>query len=102
MRIDGYEILDSFSVTEKLIKHDLDMIQGRLSYFVDGRFPNGSEKYTCGIAIAVTQDGRTGLHISHVECWPHDPSTESRSTRFKPQPIHKNDGILDKIKRLIK
>lgn len=31
-----------------------------------------------GIAIAVTQGGRTGLSLSHIECWPHDPSRERR------------------------
>jgi hypothetical protein len=56
----------------------LDSIEGRLSFFEDGRYPHGAEKYTCGIAIAITQDGRTGLSMSHVECWPHDPSRERR------------------------
>ena len=45
----------------------LDSIEGRLSFFADGRYPDGAEKYTCGIAISITQGGRTGLSMSHVE-----------------------------------
>lgn len=78
LRIYSSEITDSKHVTDKLMKFGLDSIEGRLSFFEDGRYPHGAEKYTCGIAIAVTQGGRTGLSMSHVECWPHDPSRESR------------------------
>lgn len=76
IRIDSCEITNSKFVTDKLVKFRLDSIEGRLSFFEDGRYPHGAEKYTCGIAIAITQGGRTGLSISHVECWPHDPSRE--------------------------
>ncbi|HLP08714.1 MAG TPA: hypothetical protein VK178_11155 [Opitutaceae bacterium] len=65
-------------VTEKLVKFGLDSIDGRLSFFEDGRYAHGAEKFTCGIAISITQCGRTGLGMSHVECWPHDSSRESR------------------------
>jgi hypothetical protein len=78
LRIYGSEITDSRVVTDKLVKFELDSIEGRLSFFEDGRYPHGAEKYTCGIAIAITQGGRTGLSMSHVECWPHDPSRERR------------------------
>ena len=78
IRIYGCEISDSTLVTEKLVRFGLDSIEGRLSFFEDGRYPHGAEKYTCGIAIAITQGGRTGLSLSHVECWPHDPSRERR------------------------
>lgn len=78
LRIYSYEISESTVVTDKLVKFDLDSIEGRLSFFEDGRYPHGAEKYTCGIAIAITQGGRTGLSMSHVECWPHDPSRERR------------------------
>lgn len=81
-RIRGYEITGSKVITSKLVKFGLDSIEGRLSFFEDGRFPHGAEKYTCGIAIAITQAGRTGLSISHVECWPHDPSRERRRFMF--------------------
>jgi hypothetical protein len=78
LQIYGYEITNSKIVTEKLAKFELDSIEGRLSFFEDGRYPNGAQKYTCGIAIAITQDRRTGLSMSHVECWPHDPLRERR------------------------
>ena len=78
IRIYGYEITNSKVVTEKLVKFNLDSIEGRLSIFEDGRYAHGAEKYTCGIAIAITQGGRTGLSMSHVECWPHDASRERR------------------------
>jgi len=78
LRIYSSEISESKRVTDKLVKFGLDSIEGCLSFFEDGRYPHGAEKYTCGIAIAVTQGGRTGLSMSHVECWPHDPSRESR------------------------
>src|SRR3954453_18329672 len=78
LRIYSAEISDSKALTDKLLKFRLDSIEGRLSFFEDGRYPHGAEKYTCGIAIAVTQGGRTGLSMSHVECWPHDPSRERR------------------------
>ena len=78
LKIYGCEATNSKIVTDKLIKLGLDSIEGRLSFFEDGRYPHGAEKYTCGIAIAITQGGRTGLSLSHVECWPHDPSRERR------------------------
>jgi hypothetical protein len=67
LRIYGSEITGSKVVTNKLVKFGLDSIEGRLSFFEDGRYPHGAEKYTCGIAIAITQGGRTGLSMSHVE-----------------------------------
>lgn len=78
LRIYSCEITNSNVVTDKLLKFDLDSIEGRLSFFKDGRYLHGADKYTCGIAIAITQDGRTGLSMSHVECWPHDASRERR------------------------
>jgi hypothetical protein len=78
IRINGCEITDSKNVTDKLLDFGLNSIEGRLSFFEDGRYLHGAEKYTCGIAIAVTQGGRTGMSMSHVECWPHDPLCENR------------------------
>ncbi|MCF3650042.1 hypothetical protein [Synoicihabitans lomoniglobus] len=78
LRIDGYEITGSKVVTDKFVRFGLDTIEGRLSFFEDGRYPYGARKYICGIAIAVTQDGRTGLGLYHVACWAHDASKESR------------------------
>jgi hypothetical protein len=57
------EITDSKGVTDKLVRFGLDSIEGRLSFFGDGRYPHGAEKYTCGIAIAISQGGRTGLSL---------------------------------------
>jgi hypothetical protein len=76
IRIYSCELTGSTIVTNKLVKLDLDSIEGRLSFFEDGRYPHGAAKYTCGIAIAITQGGRTGMSMSHIECWPHDPSRE--------------------------
>jgi len=80
VKINGCEITGSKVITDKLVKFALDSIEGRLSFFVDGRYPHGSDKYTCGIGIAITQGGRTGMSLCHVECWPHDPSRELRRT----------------------
>ncbi|HZZ44376.1 MAG TPA: hypothetical protein VFE58_15685 [Tepidisphaeraceae bacterium] len=82
IRIYGCEITNSKLVTDKLIQFGLDSIEGRLSFFEDGRYPHGAEKYTCGIAIAITQGGRTGLSLSNVECWPHDRFRERRRAGF--------------------
>lgn len=80
LKIYGNLISDSRRVTDKLVKFRLDSIQGRLSFFEDGRYPNGAEKYICGIAIAITQGGRSGLSISHVDCWPHHPLLERQAS----------------------
>jgi hypothetical protein len=97
LRIHSYEVLGSLGITEKLVSHNLDSIEGRLSFFEDGRYPSGSRKFTCGMAIAVTQNGRTGLYICHVACWPHDPNQELRSGRYTP-PL--KPGLMDKIKAI--
>jgi hypothetical protein len=98
LRIHNYDLLGSREVTEKLVKHNLDSIEGRLSFFEDGRYPSGSKKYTCGIAIAATQDGRIGMYICHVECWAHDPRLERRSNRYESPP---KPGFIDKIKAIM-
>lgn len=78
LRIYNCEITESKVVTDKLVEFGLDAIEGRLSFFEDGGYPHGAKKYTCGISIAITQGGRTGLSMSHVTCWPHDQSRERR------------------------
>lgn len=83
LRIYSCEITNSRVVTDKLAKFGLDSIEGRLSFFNNGWFSHGAERYICGISIAVTQDGRTGLSMSHVECWPHDESRELRRDWFR-------------------
>ena len=98
LSIYGYEISESKAVTEKLTQYDLDSIEGRLSFFEDGRYPDGAEKYTCGIAIAITQDGRTGLALSHVECWPHDPKRESQ----RASAAKASRSLLERLKNILK
>ncbi len=82
LRIGSCELTNSTQVTNKLVKFNLDSIEGQLSFFEDGRYSHGAEKFTCGIAIAVTQGGRTGLSMSHVECWSHDEKRERRRGGF--------------------
>lgn len=94
--IHGYEITDSKAVAEKLVKLGLDSIEGRLSFFEDGRYAHGAEKYTCGMAIAITQDGRTGLSMSHVECWAHDATRESQRASAA------GGSLLERLKNLLK
>jgi hypothetical protein len=98
LRVYSYEISDSKVVTDKLVNFALDSIEGRLSFFEDGRYPHGAEKYTCGIAIAITQGGRTGLSMSHVECWPHDPSRERRRAAAAAA----SASLLERIKNIFK
>ena len=98
LRIYSYEITDSVVVTDKLLKFRLDSIEGRLSFFEDGRYPHGAQKYTCGIAIAITQAGRTGLSMSHVECWPHDLSRERR----RATAVAASASLLDRLKNILK
>jgi len=98
LSIYGYEISESMIVTEKLTKYNLDSIEGRLSFFEDGRYSNGAEKYTCGIAIAITQDGRTGLSMSHIECWPHDSTRESR----RASAVSASISLLERLKNILK
>lgn len=82
LRIEGYVISESTLVTNRLLKFGLDSIEGRLSFIEDGIFPDGAEKFICGVAIAITQGGRTGMSISHIDCWSHDASREQR--RYVP------------------
>ena len=67
------------------------------SFFLDGRYPHGADKYTCGMAIAITQDGRTGLSMSHVECWPHDPARESQRAGAKAAQA----TLLERLRRFL-
>ncbi len=97
IHIYGCEVSGSMAVTEKLVKFGIDSIEGRLSFFEDGRYPHGAAKYTCGVAIAITQGGRTGLSMSHVECWPHDPSRERRSARGVAASI----SLLERLKNIL-
>jgi hypothetical protein len=98
LRIYSCEITDSNVVTDKLVKFNLDSIEGRLSFFEDGRYAHGAEKYTCGIAIAITQGGRTGLSMRHVECWPHDSSRERR----RAVAAAGRESLLGRLKNLLK
>lgn len=94
----GHEISESVHMTQNLLKFNLNSIEGRLSFFLDGRYPDGTERYTCGIAIAVTQEGRTGLGMSHVSCWPHDRSRENRRSAAEAYRL----SLLERFKLLLK
>jgi hypothetical protein len=98
LRIYSCDITGSKEVTDKLVKFNLDSIEGRLSFFEDGRYPHGAERYACGIAIAITQGGRTGLSMSHVECWPHDPSRERRRAVAE----FASTTLLSRLKNMLK
>ena len=81
IRIWGSELGGSIQVTSALTKYAVDSIEGRITFIQDGRYDDGSMRYTCTVAIAITQDRRTGMYLSHVRCWPHDYSKELKSTR---------------------
>jgi hypothetical protein len=85
IRIYSCELSDSTLVTEKLVKFDLDSIEGRLSFFPDRRYPDGVDRYTCGIAIAISQGGRIGMSMCYCACWPHDPKRELRRAVAAPE-----------------
>ena len=80
--ISGCLVTWSNAVTEKLAKFELDSIDGRMQFYRDGHYPDGSERFHCVIAISITQDGRTGLGVSSATCRPHDPSRERRRSGF--------------------
>ncbi len=96
--IKSCEITDSNRVTDKLVRFGFDSIEGRLSFFVDGRYPHGAEKYICGIAVAVTQGGRTGVSMSHVDCWPHDPSREWQRAGDNPE----RSAMMNRLRKLLR
>lgn len=98
LRIYSCEVTDSKIVTDKLVKFGLDSIEGRLSFFEDGRYEHGAEKFTCGIAIAITQGGRTGLSVSHVECWPHDSARERR----RASAAAASASLFERLKNIMK
>jgi len=98
----GSELGGSTEITTGLAEHNLDSIEGRLSFFPDGRYPDGSSRFICGIAIALTQDRRTGMFLSHVSCWPHDPSKELRSSRFIDHTVPTEPlTVIDKLFQII-
>lgn len=96
--VNGCEITGSKRVTDKLAKFGIESIEGRLSFLEDGRYADGAEKYVCGIAIAIAQDGRIGMGISHVDCWPHDPSRERRRAGATPTLLL----LLERVKGWLK
>ena len=97
IRIYSCELTDSTIVTDKLSKMDLDAIEGRLSFFPDGRYPDGADKYTCGIAIAIAQGGRIGMGMCYVACWPHDPSREHK----RVVAVQERKSVLARIRKLL-
>jgi hypothetical protein len=78
IEIFGCEITESKAVTNKLIKLNLDSIDGRLILTADGAYPNGATKYHCAVIVSIVQSNRTGIGMSYAYCWPHDPDLERR------------------------
>ena len=103
IRVFGSELGGSSEVTTALLQFELDSIEGRMTFTRDGFFPSGAVRYICTIAIAITQDRRTGMYLDHVRCWPHDYSKESRSGRllydFRPPT---SDSIVKQLNNLNK
>lgn len=97
LKIGGYELSESLEITTKLVQHDLDAIEGLLTFSENGRYPAGQTKYTCFISIAVSQNGRTGLGFRQTECWSHNPKRESR--RVTASVVH--TGFLERLKNLL-
>lgn len=96
--IDGREITDSSRVTNKLLKLQIDTIDGRIAFDVNGHYPDGADKYTCNVVVAISQCGQTVSATRSVECWAHDPARESRragtwTTRLT---------LFDRLKRLLR
>lgn len=78
IRICNCVISESNVVTDKLVKFDLNSIEGCLSFSKEGQYSDGADKFKCWVSIAITQDGRTGIAMKHTECWSHDELRESR------------------------
>src|SRR3954465_7077706 len=53
IHIFGCELSGSSVYTAKLGSLGVDSVEGRLSFFDDGRFDNGRDRYTCGVSIAM-------------------------------------------------
>jgi len=97
LTIGGYELSGSSEVSAKLVRHDLDAIEGLLTFSENGRYPSGATKYTCSISIAVSQDGRIGLGLRQTECWSHHPKrVMRRATAAVAQ-----SGFVERLKRLL-
>jgi len=97
IRIYSCELTDSTVVTEKLVKFNLDAIEGRLSFFQDGRYSDGTQKYTCGISIAIVQGRRVGMNMWYVSCWPHDERRENR----RAVPVREQKSFFSRLRDLL-
>ncbi len=97
LTIGGYELSGSKELTAKLVQHDLDAIEGLLTFSETGRYPSGATKYTCSISVAVSQKGRTGLGFRQTECWSHHPKRESRRATASLA----NTGFVERLKSLL-
>lgn len=80
--IHGLKVTDSNRITDKLIQLQLDSIEGRFEFILDGAYPNGVEKYNCCVTVTIAQGSRTGTSTRHVACWPHDPVREMRGGAY--------------------
>lgn len=96
--IDGHEIIDSTRVTNKLLELQLDSIEGRLSFSLDGRFPSGVDKYACEVFITIARKDRIGMGTHRVSCWTHDASQELR----RAQPKAPRPTLFDRLRNFLR
>ncbi len=85
IHIYGCDINDSRRISDKAIIAQANAIAGRVWFERIGRYDGwwgrkqlDADKYTCSIAIAITQGNRIGMGVTRVLCWPHDPHLERR------------------------
>lgn len=97
LKIGGYELSGSKEITAKLVRHDLDAIEGILTFSENGCYPSGATKFACSILIAVSKKGRTGLGFRQTECWSHNPKRESRRSTASVNVM----GFVQRLKRLL-
>src|SRR5262249_23681276 len=95
--INGRELNGSKIVTDKLTPFGLDAIEGRLTFSSAGRYADGADKFNCRISIVVSKNGRFGLSVMDVYCWPHDPTRERRRVTAQPARF----SIIDWLKNLL-
>jgi len=100
IQVFGCELSHSQPYSDVLRSFGVDCLEGRISFFDDGRFHNGKDRFTCGICLAMTGGGKFGLHMVHVSCWPHDPLLERRrSDDYRPlNPTRAHLGVMPNLR----
>jgi len=95
--IAGHQLSESEEITSRLVQHDLESIEGLVTFSENGRYPSGATKYACSISIAVSQNGRTGLGLRQTECWSHHPKLELRRATAAEEHI----GFVQRLRSLL-